>query len=416
MGRIAKEILGTVSNVSDVQEHKGQFRVRYYLNGVLSESTRAKKEDAEALRKSLVIRAETAGTGPAQALQATSLSTARLRAAELAFTALEANGLVSGDTEVNRIVDAVTLFISEAKKLDAGVSMTDAYAKFLERCTAKGISPKTMKDYRRFVAPFIEQHSTKNVGQITGLQCKDWVYSFPEGGPARFNCWGYLEAFFGFCGGKNNPHCDREPWIKLSPVRSFEKPPYTVGDIQSFNYDETVKVLKRAQEKRCLPYFIFRFFSMMRREEMARFLSHGDLVQNNDLINTRDGSIRIPPDVAAQKGKAKNKGRVLNPVHPTFNAWLRYFSQNKLSLAVDQNDADQVTNCIRSKADAKNIVRHTACTMRLKSTGDIVTTAREAGNTPKMITDHYLALHVTKDEAHKFYELTPDKAKELGIL
>ena len=412
MGRHAQPIEGAVSRVSDVQDCGNGYRVRFYLNGVLTEKNRATKKDAEALRKSLVIRAETEGTGPAQTVQATSLSAARLRAAELAFAVLEAKGYVSGDTQAMRLVTAVTFYVEAAGKMEKGVSMAEAYEKFLD--SRKGrIAASTTEDYKRHVAPFVEKFKDMRVGEITTLDCKAWVESF-NGGTNQFRCYGYLAAFFEFCAGKHNPFSNGHPWIQISPVRGFAKPGYSVGDVQSYNFAEIVALLKRAQKKRVLPYFIFRLFSMLRTDEMGRLLAKGVTVQKIDFINTRDGVIQLPPDVSAQKGKSRNKPRAL-AIHPTFRVWLRRFSQDKLSLACYHQDEAKVRAAVRGKTGG-NLLRHTAITMRLKATGDIVTTAREAGNTPAMITGHYLNLNVDKADADKLYALTPDKAKELGIL
>ena len=412
MGRPAKQILGHVSGVSEVQKHNGQFRVRYYLNGVLSESTRANEEDADALRKSLVVRAETEATGPAQVIQSTWLSTDRIQAAQMAYTALDAHGFPSDGLNAQLIVDAVTFFVEKAKEMQQGIPLGAAYEKFLD--SRKGrITARTLKDYGQQVAPFVEKYQDRNVAEINTLECKAWVESF-QSLTSQFRCYGYLEAFFSFCAGKHNPHCNGNPWIKLSPVRGFPKPGYSAGHAESYTYKEIVAVLKRAKTKGVLPYFVFRLFSMMRRVEVDRMLAQGDKVQRFDWINTRDAVMQIPADIASQKGKSRNKTRTLK-LHETFNAWLRYFSQNRLALAYDHTDEAKVRRSIRKK-QGDNILRHTAITMRLKATGDIVTTANEAGNTPSMVTRHYLALNIAKEDAERFYALTPDKARSLGIL
>jgi hypothetical protein len=39
-----------------------------------------------------------------------------------------------------------------------------------------------------------------------------------------------------------------------------------------------------------------------------------------------------------------------------------------------------------------------------------------AGNSVNIISNHYLNMNISKADAEAFYELTPTKAKELGIL
>ena len=57
----------------------------------------------------------------------------------------------------------------------------------------------------------------------------------------------------------------------------------------------------------------------------------------------------------------------------------------------------------------KNVLRHTAITYRVASTGDINEAALWAGNSVKVIREHYLGA-ATKDDAAKFYALQPAAA------
>ena len=43
-------------------------------------------------------------------------------------------------------------------------------------------------------------------------------------------------------------------------------------------------------------------------------------------------------------------------------------------------------------------------------------TAYVAGNSVEMIQRHYLNMNVPKDDIKRFFELTPTKAKEIGII
>lgn len=56
----------------------------------------------------------------------------------------------------------------------------------------------------------------------------------------------------------------------------------------------------------------------------------------------------------------------------------------------------------------KNVLRHTAITMRVNSTHDVKETSRWAGNTPEIVTSHYLGAG-TAEDAREFYGLTPER-------
>lgn len=60
----------------------------------------------------------------------------------------------------------------------------------------------------------------------------------------------------------------------------------------------------------------------------------------------------------------------------------------------------------------KNVLRHTAITMRVNSTGDIAATSRWAGNSPAVVFSNYLGA-ATPDDAKRFYALRP---KPTGVV
>ena len=64
----------------------------------------------------------------------------------------------------------------------------------------------------------------------------------------------------------------------------------------------------------------------------------------------------------------------------------------------------------------RNILRHTAITYHTLKFRDPMRTAYVAGNSVEMIQRHYLNMNVPKDDIKRFFELTPTKAKEIGII
>ena len=55
----------------------------------------------------------------------------------------------------------------------------------------------------------------------------------------------------------------------------------------------------------------------------------------------------------------------------------------------------------------KNVLRHTAITMRVNGTGDLEATARWAGNSPAVIEQSYLGV-ASPEDAAQFYALRPN--------
>jgi len=68
------------------------------------------------------------------------------------------------------------------------------------------------------------------------------------------------------------------------------------------------------------------------------------------------------------------------------------------------------------KDRSHNILRHTAITFHALRFSDPLRTSYVAGNSVGIVTNHYLNMTIPKGDAEAFYDLTPIKAKELGIL
>ena len=81
---------------------------------------------------------------------------------------------------------------------------------------------------------------------------------------------GQLAGMAASGGSKMNPHCSGTPWAKPGLVR-WEPAKIDCHEIKGYTFDEIVELLKVAQSKNLLPYFIFRLFAMARYDERIRF-------------------------------------------------------------------------------------------------------------------------------------------------
>ena len=157
---------------------------------------------------------------------------------------------------------------------------------------------------------------------------------------------------------------------------------------------------------------------MMRTDEYKRFITlGGSTVKTNRFIDMESGRITINNLVYKKRGQSEHRGRYYNDLPQAFKEWLEYFQANDTDLSIYRKTIMKMKKrSIHPKDRTSNILRHTAITFHTLRFGDPLRTSYVAGNSVNIISNHYLNMNISKADAEAFYELTPSKAKELGIL
>ena len=157
---------------------------------------------------------------------------------------------------------------------------------------------------------------------------------------------------------------------------------------------------------------------MMRTHEYRRFIElGGQTVGTNRFIDLEKGRITINNFVYRKRGQSENRGRYYNELPSAFKQWLEYFKAEDISLSIKPKVVTKMLKKSKNPKDrSHNILRHTAITFHALKFSDPLRTSYIAGNSVGIITNHYLNMNVPKADAESFYDLTPTKAKELGIL
>ena len=150
-------------------------------------------------------------------------------------------------------------------------------------------------------------------------------------------------------------------------------------------------------EKAALPYVALMAFAGTRRAEVESSFWHQ--------IDLEDGSMRIPAEVA----KTRNPRGIDIPSN--LKVWLTEFEGEGL-LVKRRRDvftperASEVGLVIKD-----NALRHSFCSYHLAKHRNAAFTAEIAGNSPKMLRDHYKAL-VGKAAAEEWFTITPTTVRE----
>ena len=343
-------------------------------------------------------------------IQATSLSAAKVRTAEYAFSVLEKHSV-----EDQALVRAAELFAKQQPVLGSPL-LSDCSSKFLLKQKKRNLSSATYNDYTYLLKELCEDFEAKSIAEITPTMWTAFIEKrkHPVTQRARFI---YLKSFLNFCAGKNNPEATEQKWIDRVPLY-WEMPKTEVQEIVSYSFDEVVDLLKRAKTNGSLGFFVMRLFSMMRTHEYRRFMElGGQTVGTNRFIDLENGRITINNFVYRKRGQSENRGRYYNELPSAFKEWLEYFKAEDINLSIKPKVVTKMLKKSKNPKDrSHNILRHTAITFHALKFSDPLRTSYIAGNSVGIITNHYLNMNVPKADAESFYDLTPTKAKELGIL
>ena len=285
---------------------------------------------------------------------------------------------------------------------------------FIAKQFKRQLSHYTEKDYRRLVRELKDRFGKRLVAELTSTELTAFIEELehPVSQRARYI---YLKAFMSFCGGKLNPHCEGVAWVK-SGLLQWEAPKTDMHEIQVYSYEQIIQLLKRASEKKVLPYFIFRLYGMCRFDEMFRLIEIQAKIKNHPLISLEHERITFNAEVYKKRSRGEHRGRFYNKVHPTFIAWLKKFSDEDASLNISEWMERAIRRTIKQDGDDRNLLRHTAITYHCIAFRNPLQTAYIAGNSVSIIQNHYLNMNLPEEDALKLYQLTPDVAKSLGIV
>ena len=347
-------------------------------------------------------------------LVSTSLTERQLQIAQLAFNRLDTVGhlKIDDDSTANVLVDGIDFFIKNFTDY-AAPTVNECVELFLEKQNSRQLSEATMWDYNLLLKELLVDYGAERVSHLNAKRCKQFIEK-RKGTTQQRARFIYLKAFMEFCAGKKNIHCEESPWLKRNPV-SWDMPKFEAKEIGVYTFDEIVRLLKEAKKRNVLGYYIFRLFSMMRTEEMRRFAKlGGDDVRENKFINLRENRITINNQVYKKRGRAELRGRHYNNIPKVFAEWIKYLGENEIGIGCSRRQ-DHFTRKAVGNVE-RNVVRHTAITFHTMMYRDPLVTAYSAGNSVNVIQNHYLNMNIDEDDVRKLYELTPAKAKELGIL
>ena len=327
---------------------------------------------------------------------------------------------------LNLQLDEAALEFVEAKKIMDGRPLTEA-ARFYMRHHGRGIQRKMVKEA---VAEMIAAKTQKGVSatyladlryrlgslgekfqcSVNDITSED-MRTFLDGlgfTPRGFNnTYASVRTFFSFA--QDRGWLSREADL----LSGIEKRQEKDAPIEIYTPAEMAEILSHCSlEMR--PCMALAAFAGLRSEEILR-LDWSD-------IERRPGFIEIAA------AKAKTASRRLIPIAPNLTQWLaisdkgngRVWPHSKPWFFESQRDTVDAINAAREKKSKKaakfawkaNALRHSFISYRLAEIQDVNRVALEAGNSPRMIFQHYREL-CTPDESKTWFALLPEDATKV---
>jgi hypothetical protein len=170
------------------------------------------------------------------------------------------------------------------------------------------------------------------------------------------------------------------------------------------NAKKLIEEASKPENDDVLPALLIQLFAGPRRSEIPHI--SWDLIRDNYLrLDKTKVRIKRPVELPAVLLEwlapfRKTEGRLFAPTDLRFNPKDTRPIEDSFSYRIAQI-ADSAKVSL-----PKNVLRHTAITYRVNSTGDIAATALWAGTSVNVIREHYLGA-ATKVEATTFYALRP---------
>lgn len=357
------------------------------------------KDKAKAFADSVNINLK--NSGRERSLVLTALNEDHVHQAEKAFRTL-------GDTYT--LDEVVEFFLKHNRPPEFTISVLDGLKVFLDEKGTEGVRTPTRKKTSMILKSFAKHAGEPLVHAVTEQSVTSYLKSLKslDGVTrAKKKTWNNhrneLASFFIWAGKKDKD--TNRPWTFNNPTENItvhkkksvaaERPPIVTTSPEQTQ--ELFTYLMSYKEGRLVKWFALAYFAGIRPST-----DEGELTKlsnrESELINLTTGIIRVEADVA------KTKDIRTVDISKNLRAWLKAYEGFPIAPTNLKNDY----RVIRKKFNLQNDEpRHSFITYHVAAHRSIGDTALQAGNSERMIKDHYLDQRA-KGEGMAFFSLVPD--------
>lgn len=264
-------------------------------------------------------------------------------------------------------------------------SLRDALAEFLAVKSRSGLREGYITGLRQYLSAFVRGREMTPICMVAPVELEEWFSSRGESPAAEASNRGRLSSLFSFA--IRRGWMTEDPVKRLEPIRIQRRPP------EILTVDECRHALTWTRDN--APAFLRILVCMLLlgiRPHEARRL--GPEAFRGDVVVV---------DSAASK---VHRRRIIEP-HPTAAAWLAICGPVvPLSAATVRRWMRRMRIALGRATWPQDALRHSFVSYSLAAGRDIGSLAEQAGNSPRMILQHYRAL-VTRADAEAFWSILP---------
>lgn len=306
--------------------------------------------------------------------------------------------------------DAVKFYLAHHRPTDYQIRLSDGLRRYLDNVERSGeVKEPTRKRMRARLNKFNSFCHDPIVHEVTSQQIKRFLSSLrtKEGKPAKKATWnhyrGEISSFFKWA--REEDLDTNRPWTFNDPMKGItqhkakkvkaERP--AIATTSPVDVRELMSYAMRYKGGKMVKYFALAYFAGIRPST-----DEGELVklalQEDEIINLATGYIRIPESVAKteQKRQVRMSDNLLQ--------WLRAYEGKPIAPVNLKNDYRHIRKKFNLQSDEP---RHSFISYHVALHRSIGDTALQAGNSERMIENHYLNLH-TVEEGADFFSIVPD--------
>ncbi len=318
----------------------------------------------------------------------------------------EAHAILAG----RPLLEAVKFYANHlSQEVRRGALKPITFPDLVEKYLASIKGKKSIRYYQDLQAK-LNRGAKAFTGQIRDIRADDidqWLDNMTDaGGRTKNNYRMALMTLFSYARDKN--HLPRGEQTEAEFVTRIDDK--RAGAIGIYTPKEFAILLHYVAEK-FLPFVALGGFAGLRSIEILR-LEWRDIWFDKGFIEVG-------------KQKSKTATRRLAPICPALAKWLKPYAKkdglvipnvsNEVHFTRQFNKAKKTLNDANGKPRVElihNGLRHSFCSYRMAETKSAAQVALEAGNSPKMLFEHYREL-VTEVEATEWFSLTPQKVRRM---
>jgi integrase len=268
------------------------------------------------------------------------------------------------------------------------VSLAEAAQQFLEAKGRANCRPAYIRSLKQYISQFIAGREQSPVSRIALQDLELWFASRNESPSSCSSNIGRLSSFFEFARRRN--------WVHCNPCKSIEKPRIDrpAPRILTVAESEDLMRLVAKRHQQFLVYFTLGLFCGIRPAELMRL--------DWSAIDLTARTVRV--DGAASKTRRRRIVDIPEKALEWLNAALFHGGPIVSSLMTLRRARRRI--CAVVGHLPQDILRHTWTSYHVALHQDIGRTAHQAGNSERIVRQHYLQL-ANRQDAARFFAIAP---------